>query len=126
MREHSMLPKGDMVRYTKSIGKRILTTKTFMFCVTAKKATEAGTRFKFSMFMRMEKNKTCTTKNYMDKRQKEEGRGLSLGCDDVYAQHVYFVERCRDMSVEQECAVGREKKEEWSLYTPRNYRCEEF
>ena len=63
-REHSTLPKGDIARYTKPIGKRIPTTKAFMFCVIAKKATEEGTWFKFSVFVRMQKNKARTTKNF--------------------------------------------------------------
>ena len=53
MREHSVLPKCDMTRYMNSIGKRIPTTKAFMFCAIAKKTTEEGTWFKFSVFMRM-------------------------------------------------------------------------
>ena len=59
-----MLPKCDMARYTKSIGKGIPTTKTFMLCAIAKKIAEAGTRFNFSVFMRMQKNKTSTTKDF--------------------------------------------------------------
>ena len=59
-----MLPKSDMARYTKSVGKGIPTMKTFMFYAIAKKTAEAGTRFKFSVFMRMQENKTSTTKDF--------------------------------------------------------------
>ena len=57
-----MLPKGDMARYTKSIGKRISIIKTFMFCAIAKKTTESDMWFKFNVFMRMQKNKAGTIK----------------------------------------------------------------
>ena len=59
-----MLSKGDMARYMKSVGKRIPTTKTFMFYVIAKKAIEASMWFKFTVLMRMQKNKADTTKNF--------------------------------------------------------------
>ncbi|KAA0032245.1 putative leucine-rich repeat receptor-like serine/threonine-protein kinase [Cucumis melo var. makuwa] len=63
-REHSALPKCDMARYTKSIRKRIPTTKTFMFCAIVKKTIEASTWLKFSVFMRMQENKASTSKNF--------------------------------------------------------------
>ena len=63
-REHSMFLEGDISRYTKSFGKRVSSTKTFMFGAIAKKATKAGPWFKFSAFMRMEKNKASTTKSF--------------------------------------------------------------
>ncbi|TYK05716.1 uncharacterized protein E5676_scaffold98G002000 [Cucumis melo var. makuwa] len=125
-RKHSVLPKCDMARYTKSIGNRTPTTKTFMFYAIVKKITEAGTWFKFSVFMRMQENKASTTKDFKGMRQKEEGHVLSQECGDVCAQHVYFVEKCGGRSAEQEFPVGREQIEECCLYTPRHCQCEGF
>ena len=63
-REHSVFPKGDMSRYPKSFEKRIPTTKSFVFGVIAKKATEASTWFKFIVFMRMLKNEAGIAKDF--------------------------------------------------------------
>ena len=35
-----------------------------MFCAIAKEGTKVGMWFKFSVFMRMQKNKAVTTKNF--------------------------------------------------------------
>ena len=52
-REHSVFPKGDMPRYPESVGKRVPTTKSFVFGAIAKETTETGTWFKLIVFMRM-------------------------------------------------------------------------
>ena len=58
-----VLPKDNMTRYTNTFRKRIPTTITLVFSAITKKTTHTSPRFKFTMFMRLKKNKTYTTEN---------------------------------------------------------------
>ena len=58
-----MLPEDNMTRYTNTSRDRIPTMITLVFSAITKETTHASPRFKFTMFMRLKKNKTDATKN---------------------------------------------------------------
>ena len=58
-----MLLEDNMTRYTNTFRDRIPTTITLVFSAITKEITHTSPRFKFTMFMRLKKNKIDTTKN---------------------------------------------------------------
>lgn len=62
-RKHGVILIGNNSKDAKMFRDRILTMITFVFYLVSKKTTKTSARFKFSMLMRLKKNKTIATKN---------------------------------------------------------------
>ena len=56
-----VLPEDNMTRFTNMFRERMPTTITLVFSAITKKTTHTSPRFKFTMFMRLKKNKKYTT-----------------------------------------------------------------